>query len=190
MNLDELEMKEKLKRYNYTDEEIIQMSRDKKKREEKKLRAAQQSQYQDQIKADAEKNSMRWKFILSSIGIFTLVMIFSGSNDDNQSNHKRYESFSSGKNTPPITRSKTFEQEIKENRIQAAKELEKLDTAIRNNVNVRKEALKKASIEHRRINTGGSLMADAYTMPDGRLIICTTKVLAAGPAIMECDGKI
>ncbi|MGZ8213043.1 MAG: hypothetical protein ACXWTP_00880 [Methylosarcina sp.] len=70
-----------------------------------------------------------------------------------------------------------------------AKYLEEWDTLIRNDVANRRNALEDAAVEHVRINTSGAIMADRYTMKDGRYIICTTKVLPSGPAVMECDGK-
>lgn len=84
-----------------------------------------------------------------------------------------------------LEKSRTIATPVKE----GAKYLEEWDTLIRNNVAERRKALENTAVEHRRINTSGPAMTDGYTMRDGRLIICTTKVLSSGPAVMECDGE-
>ncbi|WP_031431684.1 hypothetical protein [Methylomicrobium agile] len=83
----------------------------------------------------------------------------------------------------------TAEAQIAIAREEGAKALEEFDTLLRNNVAERRKALEDAAVEHKRINTSGPTMTDGYTMKDGRLIICTTKVLSSAPAIMECDGE-
>ncbi len=88
-----------------------------------------------------------------------------------------------------LEKSRVAEAQIAANRLEGANLLEQFDSGIRKNVDERRAALESAAVEHRRLNTNGSIMTDGYTMKDGRFIICTTKVLSSGPAIMECDGE-
>jgi len=67
----------------------------------------------------------------------------------------------------------------------AIKSRDKSD-AILNTYNASKrEDLKSRAISHKRINNG-SVMTDGYTMPDGSLTVCHTKVNTRGPATLDC----
>jgi len=71
----------------------------------------------------------------------------------------------------------------------AYKTRDNFDAIVRDNVSTRRKALEAAAVNISTHNTSGSVMSVGYTMKDGRLIICTTKVLPSAPAVMECDGK-
>jgi len=71
----------------------------------------------------------------------------------------------------------------------AYKSRDNFDAIVRDNTSTRRKALKAAAVNVTTHNTGGSVMSTGYTMKDGSLIICTTKVLPSAPAVMECDGN-
>jgi hypothetical protein len=74
-------------------------------------------------------------------------------------------------------------------RLEGIKALQDLDTAIRDDISSRRNALEKAAVKHEHNNGQGQpTTVDLYTMKDGRLILCTTSISSTG-AIMNCDGE-
>ena len=64
---------------------------------------------------------------------------------------------------------RTIQERIAQNKAEGAKALEEFDNAIRENVESRRKALKKAAVRHERLNSPGPKIIDSYVMKDGRV---------------------
>lgn len=70
----------------------------------------------------------------------------------------------------------------------AYKSRDEFDAATRDNTADRRKRLETASTGHTMSNKHG-VRIDRYRLKDGRTVVCTTTVPAAGPAVFDCDGE-
>ena len=68
------------------------------------------------------------------------------------------------------------------------KSRDEFDAATRDNTADRRKRLEAASASRTMSNKHG-VRIDRYRLKDGRTVVCTTTVPAAGPAVFDCDGE-
>jgi len=63
---------------------------------------------------------------------------------------------------------------------------EEADKAIRSANDAQREGLERRAVSHRTTNRNG-VRVDQYTMPNGKVVTCTTTISGNAPAMFNCD---
>jgi len=120
-------------------------------------------------------------FVIGLVAVFWLISKISSCSEPAEVKARR-----EAEHREFIERSRAAEESVRRAREEGARALEEADKAIREANASRRSDLERRAVSHRMANRNG-VRVDQYTMPDGRVVTCTTTISGNSPAIFNCD---